>query len=57
MDNSNLVRKLREKYLVKPIEEHKGRRNRYNLNDMSLRDPSMGQAAEITKIIDYTVPI
>ncbi|CAI6361075.1 unnamed protein product [Macrosiphum euphorbiae] len=54
MDNSNLVRKLREKFLVKPIEENKGRRTRYNLIDMSLIDPSMGQAAEIAKIIDYT---
>jgi len=55
MDNPNLVRKLREKFLVKPVEENKGRRTRYNLIDMSLIDPSMGQAAEIAKIIDYTV--
>lgn len=55
MDNSNLVRKLREKFLIKPIEENKGRRSSYNLDDMSVIDQSMGQAAEIAKIIDYTV--
>lgn len=55
MDNSNLVRKLREKFLIKPIEENKGRRSFYNLDDMSVIDQSMGQAAEIAKIIDYTV--
>ncbi|KAL4084838.1 hypothetical protein QTP88_027722 [Uroleucon formosanum] len=54
MDNSNLVRKLREKFLIKPIEENKGRRSFYNLDDMSVIDQSMGQAAEIAKIIDYT---
>ncbi|XP_026822819.1 uncharacterized protein LOC113560896 [Rhopalosiphum maidis] len=54
MDDSNLVKKLRENFLVKPIKENKGHRNHYNLVDMSLIDPSMGQAAEIAKIIDYT---
>ncbi|CAH1738172.1 unnamed protein product [Aphis gossypii] len=53
MDNSNLVKKLQDNFLIRPIEESKGHRNRYNLIDMSLRDPSMGQAAEISKIIDY----
>lgn len=55
MDNSNLVKKLQDNFLIRPIEESKGYRNRYNLIDMSLRDPSMGQAAEISKIIDYQV--
>ncbi|KAF0767768.1 star protein [Aphis craccivora] len=53
MDNSNLVKKLQNNFLIRPIEENKGHRNRYNLIDMSLRDPSMGQASEISKIIDY----
>lgn len=55
MDNPNLVRKLRDNFLVKPIPESKGRRIRYNLSNMSIIDQSMGQAAEIRKIIDYTV--
>lgn len=55
MDDHNLVRKLRENFLVKPVKENKGRRIRYNLSNMSLIDPSMGQATEIAKIIDYTV--
>lgn len=55
MNNPNLIKKLRDNFLVKPIEENKGRRVRYNLSNMSIIDPSMGQAAEISKIIDYTV--
>lgn len=55
MDNPKLVSKLRDHFLVKPIEENKGKRTRYNLINMSLIDPSMGQAAEIGKIIDYSV--
>lgn len=55
MDNPNLVRKLRDNFLVKPNQENKGKRNRYNLSNMSIIDQSMGQAAEIRKIIDYTV--
>lgn len=55
MDNPNLVRKLRNNFLVKPVVENKGKRIRYNLSNMSLLDPSMGQAAEIAKIIDYRV--
>jgi hypothetical protein len=55
MDDPNLIRKLRDHFLVKPAEESKGRRIRYNLSDRSLIDPSMGQAMEIAKIIDYTV--
>lgn len=55
MDYPGLVRHLRENFLVKPIIESKGKRIRYNLSNMSLMDPSMGQAAEIAKIIDYTV--
>ncbi|VVC28637.1 Hypothetical protein CINCED_3A020376 [Cinara cedri] len=54
MDDSNLVRKLREHFLVKPIKESKGKRIRYNLSNMSEKDPSMGQATEIAKILDYT---
>lgn len=54
MDDPNLIRKLRDNFLIKP-EENKGRRIRYNLSDRSLIDPSMGQAMEIAKIIDYTV--
>lgn len=55
MDDPKVVRKLRDNFLIKPIKESKGKRIRYNLLDMSLIDPSMGQAAEISKIIDYTV--
>lgn len=55
MDNLTLVRKLQENFLIKPIKESKGRRIRYNLSDMSLKDPSMGQATEIAKILDYKV--
>lgn len=55
MDNPKLIRKLQDHFLVKPIEETKGRRVRYNLSNMSQIDTSMGQAAEISKIIDYTV--
>lgn len=55
MDNTSLVRHLRQHFLVKPIAETKGKRIRYNLSNMALIDPSMGQAAEIAKIIDYTV--
>jgi len=55
MDNSKLVKKLQDNFLIRPIEENKGHRHRYNLIDMSLRDPSMGQASEISKIIDYQV--
>jgi len=55
MDNPKLIRKLQDHFLVKPIEETKSRRVRYNLSNMTLIDPSMGQAAEISKIIDYTV--
>lgn len=55
MNNTSLVRHLRQHFLVKPIVETKGKRIRYNLANMALIDPSMGQAAEIAKIIDYTV--
>lgn len=55
MDNPNLVKRLRDHFLLKPVTENKGKRVRYNLSNMSLIDPSMGQAAEISKIIDYTV--
>lgn len=55
MDDPSLVRKLRDHFLIKPIEETKGRRIRYNLSNMSSIDTSMGQSAEISKIIDYTV--
>lgn len=55
MNNPSLIRHLRENFLVKPIIESKGKRIFYNLSNMSLKDPSMGQAAEIAKIIDYTV--
>lgn len=54
MDNPSLIRKLRDHFLIKPVEENKGRRVHYNLSNMSIIDPSMGQAAEISKIIDYT---
>lgn len=57
MDNLSLVRKLREHFLIKPITESKGRRIRYDLSDMSLKDPSMGQANEISKILDYKVKL
>lgn len=55
MDNPKLISKLRDHFLIKPVEESKGKRTHYNLLNMSLIDPSMGQAAEIGKIIDYTV--
>lgn len=55
MDDPNLVRKLQDNFLVKPVEENKGKRTCYNLSNMSLIDTSMGQAMEIAKIIDYTV--
>lgn len=55
MDNDKLVKKLRDNFLVRPIVENKGRRIRYKLSNMSVIDQSMGQAAEISKIIDYTV--
>lgn len=55
MDNYKLVKKLRNNFLVKPIVENKGRRIRYKLSNMSVIDQSMGQAAEISKIIDYKV--
>lgn len=55
MDDPKLVRKLQEKFLIKPIEESKGKRTQYNLLNMTLVDPSMGQATEISKIIDYKV--
>lgn len=55
MNNTSLVRHLRQHFLIKPIAETKGKRIRYNLSNMALIDPSMGQAAEIAKIIDYSV--
>lgn len=55
MDDPSLVKKLLDNFLIRPIKETKGRRTRYNLLNMSLLDPSMGQSAEISKIIDYTV--
>lgn len=55
MDDPNLVKKLLDNFLIKPMKETKGRRTRYNLSNMSSIDPSMGQSAEVAKIIDYTV--
>lgn len=57
MDDPNLVKKLRTSFLVKPIKESEGKRIRYNLSNMSIKDTSMGQAIEIAKILDYTVII
>jgi len=55
MDNSNLIKKLREHFLVKPFEENKGKIILYILSNISLIDSSMKQSAEIAKMIDYTV--
>lgn len=55
MDDPRLVKKLLNHFLIRPMKETKGKRIRYNLSDMSSIDPSMGQSAEIAKIIDYTV--
>ncbi|XP_050523899.1 uncharacterized protein LOC126895745 [Daktulosphaira vitifoliae] len=54
MESSSLVRKLRDNFLVKPAVYNKGKRSYYKLSNMYLRDTSMGQAAEIAKIIDYS---
>lgn len=55
MDNQDLVKHLREDFLLKPVLESKGKRKDYSLSNMSLKDPSMGQANEISKIIDIKV--
>ncbi|XP_050423715.1 uncharacterized protein LOC126835279 isoform X2 [Adelges cooleyi] len=53
MNNSKLVKKLSDHFLVKPLQENKGKRLQYKLSNMQLVDTSMGQATEISKIIDY----
>lgn len=55
MESLSLVKKLRDNFLVKPAAYSKGKRSHYKLSNMYIKDTSMGQAAEIAKIIDYTV--